>query len=124
MATAHIRDIFSMRHSTSTLSEDEFEIMDSNEAHYVTCIKLYPDSDSESNNDSESTFDDESLLNMGFYYTHDNPMVKWLGECSKKAKALQRLNYKMYREKNKKKRSKQLEHVTNLLNDLKQTMNI
>ena len=124
MATAHIRDIFNMRYSTfEDEDEDEFEIMDNNEAHNVTCIKLNLDSDSDSNYDSDSTFDDESPLNTAFYYTDDDPMIKWLSECTEKTKALKRLNLKLYRYKNKQKRTEQLELVTNLLNNLKETMN-
>ncbi len=122
MATAYIRDIFNMRYSTSE-DEDEFEIMGNNEAHNVTCIKLHSDSDLDSNYDSDSTFDDESPLNTGFYYTDKDPMVEWLAKSVNKSEALKRLNYKMGREKNKKKRYRQLEHVTKLLNDLKETMN-
>ena len=122
MATAHIRDIFNMRYSTSE-DEDEFEIMDNNEAHNVTCIKLNLDSYSDSDYDSDSTFDDESLLNTGFYYTEEDPMIGWLAKCVNKSKALKNLNFKLKRYKNKQKRTKQLEHVTNLLNDLKETMN-
>lgn len=112
---SHIEVIRDLRLSNS----GELEIMDNNETHYVTCVKLYSDSDY----DSYSTFDDESPLNTGFYYSDEHPMIEWLAKCTKKTEALKNLNSKLYRYKNKQKRTKQLEHVTNLLNDLKETMN-